>query len=113
MASIAGITNVGAKASFVFDSMIGLFSSSRTEVITTTIIEPINGFPGYYEHQITKSKTQTLAMFLMPGMRFQSGEKMAFQVSLAGVTLFRLKGYADLDETVAIPIPMCTWFFRF
>lgn len=113
MASIAGITSVGAKASFVFDSMIGLFNSSRTEVITTTITEPINGYPGYYSHQITKSNTQTLAMFLMPGMRFQAKEKMAFQVSLAGLTLFRLKGYSDLNKSMAIPIPMCTWFFRF
>lgn len=118
--SIAGITPVGAKASFVFDSMFGLFTSDRMETMTTTLTEPYNNpnppyesIPGYYLHQVTEVKTQSFAMFLMPGMRFQTKENSAFQVSLAGVAIFRLKGFADTQKTNSFPIPMCTWFFRF
>ncbi|MBK6527824.1 MAG: hypothetical protein IPG07_21115 [Crocinitomicaceae bacterium] len=118
--SIAGITAVGAKASFVFDSMFGLFTSDRMETSTTTITEPYynpnppyDSTPGYYMHQVTEVNTQSIAMFLMPGMRFQTKENSAFQVSLAGVAIFRLKGFADTQKTNSFPIPMCTWFFRF
>lgn len=118
--SIACITPVGAKASFVFDSMFGLFSTTRTQIVSTTITEPYynpnppyDSTPGYYMHVVSEVTAQSIAMFLMPGMRFQTKENHAFQVSLAGVAVFRLKGYPDLDQTLSFPVPMCTWFFRF
>lgn len=118
--SIAGITPVGAKASFVFDSMFGLFTSDRMETITTTLTEPstnpnppFESIPGYYLHQVSEVKTQSIAMFLMPGMRFQTKENTAFQVSLAGVAIFKLRGFTDSQKTNSFPIPMCTWFFKF
>ncbi len=120
LCSIAGIAPVGAKASFVFDSMFGLFSSVRMQTTTTTLIEPYynpnppyDSTPGYYMHEVAEVKTQAIAMFLMPGMRFQTKENMAFQVSLAGVAIFKIKGYADSQKTNSFPVPMCTWFFRF
>jgi len=126
--SIAGITPVGAKASLVFDSMFGLFSSSRYNRITTTeLVAPVDGYydpnppysyiqgtPGTYSHAIEKVPTSQLALFIMPGMRFQTKEKRAFQISLAGVAVFRQKGYEDFaDKSFSFPIPMCSWFFKF
>ena len=114
--SIAGIAKAGAKASFVFDSMVGLFSKpSFTDQVTT--ITPQGGYPDYtpgvYRHTITYSKKTTVALFIMPGMRFQSTDSRAFQVSLAGVSLFRGAGYAGYNNNVSFPFPMCTWFFKF
>lgn len=80
--SIAGITKVGLKASFIFDSMIGVIHNNSSENV--------------------------VAMFLMPGMRFQTNDKKAFQVSLAGVTVITPK-----DGAYAFPVPMCTWFYKF
>jgi hypothetical protein len=113
MFSLGAISRVGAKASFVFDSMIGFFTHNYYERNTTTLREPVyNNFTGFYEsglyeHQIVKNTSKSAAFFLMPGMRFQKDERRAFQVSLAGVVL------SDGGETFSFPIPFCTWFYRF
>lgn len=123
--SIAGIAPVGAKASFVFDSMFGIFSSIRNNREYSTVVEPAGGYydpnppyeyipstPGEYEVVVSDVKTTQLALFVMPGMRFQTRENRAFQVSLAGVSLFRVKGFG-YDSVESLPLPMCTWFFKF
>ena len=112
MLSVGAITRVGAKASFVFDSMVGFFNHDYHELQTTTIFDSYyDSFgqwqPGLYQHEIVKKSSKSTAFFLMPGMRFQKDERRAFQVSLAGVVL------SDGGETVSIPIPFCTWFYRF
>ncbi|MBI3136639.1 MAG: hypothetical protein HYZ14_18330 [Bacteroidetes bacterium] len=118
--SVAGIITAGAKASFVFDSMLGIFSADRNTITTTTLTEPYYNpnppydyTPGLYQHVVADQKTGTAALFLMPGMRFQTKENRAFQISLAGVALFRYKGYSGPDKNTSFPVPMCTWFFRF
>jgi hypothetical protein len=122
--SVAGITKVGARASFIFDSMIGVFTTpdQNVEVTTTTITAPTSGYydpnppyqyisgtPGWYQHNVTvsDSKNQTVALFIMPGMRFQKTDKSAFQFNLAGVSLFRN------GDNFNFPIPMCSWFIKF
>lgn len=117
--SVAGIAQVGAKASFVFDSMIGVFKDSPVQVATTTITEPYyNTNPpyeyvlGYYRHDVAEVDRITTALFFMPGMRFQKNEKQAFQISLTGVTVFKGKGYASKGN-YSFPIPMCSWYFKF
>lgn len=117
--SVAGIAAVGAKASFVFDSMIGTFFSYKNTIQTTELVPayynpnpPYDYVPGSYQHTITNQKTVATALFLMPGMRFQTKENHAFQFSLAGVAFFRQKGYTG-DQTTSFPVPMCTWFFKF
>lgn len=114
MLSIGAITRVGAKASFVFDSMVGFFNhkygATSDRVITEPVINPITGLEvsrGTYEHKIEFKTTQSTALFLMPGMRFQKDERRAFQVSLAGVVVF------DKGETISFPVPFCTWFYKF
>lgn len=100
--SLAGICKVGAKASFIFDSMIGYLSHESTNYAYT--YNNIN-----YTNITTVSKTQnkSTALFVMPGMRFQSTDRKAFQVSLAGVSVFSKTG------TSSFPFPMCTWFYKF
>lgn len=104
--SIGGITKVGVKASFIFDSMIGIFSSHRTQTETT--------FVGNLNKQVISTvPTQSVAMFLMPGMRFQTTDNKAFQISLAGVSIIHIKGSEDSQKSHTSPIPMCTWFYKF
>ena len=96
--SIAGITKVGAKASFIFDSMFG-FISSRTK--TYSLIYPYTN--------TSYTTNSSFGFCLMPGMRFQTKENSAFQVSLAGVSIYDYQS----KTAVTFPMPMCTWFFRF
>ena len=112
MLSLGAITRVGAKASFVFDSMIGFFNRDYHELQTTTIQDAYYDDSGQWQsgliqHEIVKKSSKSTAFFLMPGMRFQKDERRAFQVSLAGVVL------SDGGETISFPIPFCTWFYRF
>jgi len=115
--SIAGIAKVGNRASFVFDSMIGFFSNEYYNTVTTEITAPYydpNTFEymdGYYQHVITKNTSVKTALFIMPGMRFQSTDNTAFQVSLAGVSVFRKT--QNGPNNYSFPFPMLSWFFKF
>lgn len=120
--SLAGIVKVGAKASFIFDSMFGALSRTATKNdmgATNTIIEatPPDFNNGLYQQTvgITKvSSSNLFALFIMPGMRFQTKENRAFQVSLAGVTVFGQEiQNATGQNSISFPIPMCSWFFKF
>ena len=95
--SIAGITKVGAKASFIFDSMFG-FITTRT----LNYSQILYSYPTY-------QTTNSFGFCLMPGMRFQTRENSAFQVSLAGVSIYDYQS----KSSVTFPLPMCTWFFKF
>ena len=104
--SIAGITKVGVKASFIFDSMIGVLDYNDSY----SSYNPIDNTSTYIY-----TPARSIAMFLMPAMRFQSTENRAFQISLAGVSVFRIKGGAIGSDgsPTTFPFPMCTWFYKF
>jgi len=110
MFSVGGIARIGAKASFVFDSMLGFFQHEYYSEETTTLMpdqyEPFF-IPGLYSHQISKKTSDSSVLFVMPGMRFQRDERKAFQFSLAGIMV------TDGGESVSAPFPLCTWFYRF
>ncbi len=99
--SIAGITKVGAKASFIFDSMFG-FIGTKSLSTEYSLIYPYQTITSY-------QTTNSFAFCLMPGMRFQTNENSAFQVSLAGVSIYDYQA----KTAVTFPLPMCTWFFKF
>lgn len=101
--SVAGIYKVGAKASLVLDAMLGMFSQD----------EVVQSFSGGNVIN-TKESNQYSALFVMPGMRFQTSDRKAFQVSLAGVTMSRKTNdrYTSNDP-VSFPLPMVTWFRNF
>ncbi len=100
MFSIGGIARIGAKASFVFDSMLGFFEHEVGELQSTVVT-------GGYQHEVVMKTNNSSALFVMPGVRFQRDERKAFQFSLAGVVI------NDGDGDVSAPFPMCSWFFRF
>lgn len=111
--SVAGIVKVGAKASFVFDSMLGVTNTMQSNVTTLTIRESAydenyNYIPGEYRHTVVNKKSNMIALFIMPGMRFQTKNKTAFQISLTGVSAYSKKiGWRST------PLPMVTWFYSF
>lgn len=113
MFSVAGFVRIGKKASFVFDSMLGVFNR----------FIPTNRFENYYDPNFSSSfpagirinriaeKRETIAFFLMPGMRVNRTENSAFQFSLAGVSVKQtIDGQAD---AFSFPMPLCSWFYTF
>ncbi len=111
MFSIAGIIKVGAKASFVFDSMLGIFSTESNESTYTIVQEgdytknPI--VPQITHLEVTRKRIPTSLLFIMPGMRFQATDKKAFQFNLAGVSV-RMR-----SNSFSFPLPMLSWFYGF
>lgn len=116
MFSIGGYHKVSKRASFIFDSMIGILKPSLEENITTTEVSapvgsPWDSFyiPGVYDHRVTHSKGGSTVMFyFMPGMRFQKTENRAFQFNLAGVTVIESNG-----DIFSFPVPTLGWYFKF
>lgn len=107
--SIAGITKIGKKASFFFDSMIFYYRQDKT-------VYDQEYFYGSPNSIVVTSNTYTqngLAMYLMPGMRLQTRANTAFQLALAGVTLIEDINDAEKRNIMTIPIPTCSWFFKF
>jgi hypothetical protein len=84
--SIAGIAKIGKKTSLFFDSMFSYNKRTATND----------------DELVTKNYT----LVLMPGVRFQSTDKKAFQISLAGV--IRYRG----DNFSSFPVPMCSWLYK-
>jgi len=110
MFSLGGIARIGAKASFVFDSMLGFFEHTYYDEETITLVPEIS-YPtfilGLYSHRIAQKSSNSSVLFIMPGMRFQRDERKAFQFNLAGIMI------SDSGESISAPFPMCTWFYRF
>ncbi len=113
MFSLAGVAKVGAKASFVFDSMGFVFSfeeSDQNYVETSpSYYDEISGtyVNAQYTITVTKKISQYLGLMLMPGFRFQKNQNQAFQVSLSGVSII------GSGDDFSFPMPMCSWFYRF
>lgn len=107
--SIAGVSKIGKRASFFFDSMVFLYSNGnpyqRTE---STHQDPLTGQTIYTKvEEIENENSSGVVIIAMPGMRFQQKENRAFQFVLAGYT--RIAN----NKVLAIPVPMCSWFFKF
>lgn len=103
--SIAGLTPVGRKASFIFDSMIAF---TQTRVYKTVYDYPNPDI-------VLFEDGNKVSALLMPAMRFQNKENMAFQVSLSGVIEYSDVGFrfGDSATSRSFPMPMCSWLFKF
>jgi len=104
--SLAGIFQITSRASFFFDSMLA-FGSRETQSTNTT---STGGFDSPYVLTITEGPQYTeefVALYMMPGMRFQKNENRAFQIAIAGVSAWQ-----D-GEKYTFPLPMVSWFFKF
>lgn len=103
--SFAGIVKVGSKASFVFDSMIN-FVSVRTTLVNATS----TGFGTRYS--VIDGVDRSAVLILMPGMRFQTRENSAFQISLN--TIKYISHTSDSEsENQSFPLPSVSWFYKF
>lgn len=88
MTSIAGMFRVGPKSSFIFDSMFRYPDANfRTK--------------DYSKH--------SNFIFVSPGMRWQTSEKFAWQLSMAGMS-FQPKDDAD---RISFPAPFISLFWKF
>jgi hypothetical protein len=101
--SVAGIFQLTSKASIFFDSMFGSINSSTSSVYDSAY-DPVTGF---YTITETVSENRGAFIYFMPGMRFQQTERKAFQIALAGVSVWQ-----DGDN-FTFPLPLISWFFKF
>ena len=108
--SIAGIKKIGKRASFFFDSMIFFGKSTKTNY-SSYVYNPITG--GYDYVGTTVIDYRNTIAFFMPGMRFQSGPKTAFQFALAGVIYSEKNTKTNFRDVMSFPLPQCSWFFKF
>ena len=110
--SVAGIFQLTNKASLFFDSMLALGKSNQNQVTYSggPDYDPVTGqyLPSPYIITVTEPKQiSTVALYIMPGMRFQKNENRAFQIALAGVSVW------DNGDTYTFPLPTMSWFFKF
>lgn len=103
--SFAGIVRVGPKASFVFDSMFN-FMSVRTTMVSTNDI----GLATRYS--VVEGVDRSTVLILMPGMRFQTRENSAFQISLNTIKYISHTSDAEIDNQ-SFPLPSVSWFYKF
>ena len=109
--SVGGLTPVGKKGSFIFDSMI-MLTEHKNYFRTQTVTDPMTSG----EEIVLSNSGNKLTILLMPGMRFQNTENRAFQIALAGVMEFSSNGFSYTDPIKkfrSIPVPMLSWFFKF
>lgn len=107
---LAGIARVGAKTSFVFDSMVFLYENDLYNADYVEVLPPDYSidppFYGEYQYIVTKKSVKSLGVLLMPGLRFQTTERKAFQVTMSGVSI-------NQGERVrSFPVPMLSWFYK-
>ena len=110
MFSVAGFIRIGKRASFVFDSMLGIFKRDMPSNNFQTLYDP-NAFVTSTRITRVTEKRETVAFFLMPGMRINRTDNSAFQFSLAGVSVRQeINGVAD---AYSFPMPLLSWFYTF
>jgi hypothetical protein len=117
--SVAGIFQITSRVSIFFDSMFGIntskfTASNRSGGIDVVYENEDNGY-GYGNvvdvtstpptNSVTNSNQ--FAVYVMPGMRFQKNDNRAFQIAIAGVSVWQ-----DGD-TYTFPLPMVSWLFKF
>lgn len=110
MFSVAGFMRIGKRASFVFDSMLGVF---KRDIPQNNIQRFYNANTSLLDTRVTRvlQERETIAFFLMPGMRINRTENSAFQFSLAGVSVRQeINGVAD---AYSFPMPLLSWFYTF
>jgi len=112
--SVAGIFQLTNKASIFFDSMLAFGKSNRSQVTYSGgqyNYDPISGEPlppSNYVVTVTEpGQFSAVALYVMPGMRFQKNENRAFQIAVAGVSVWENGG------SFTFPLPLISWFIKF
>lgn len=109
--SIAGFFKVGERASIVFDTMYGMISREERQstytLISNSYFENNIYYPEHFTYNVISVERVYHFFMLMPGMRFQTNDKSAFQISLAGVSI------NGGPNPVSFPFPMLSFFSQF
>ena len=104
--SVAGIFQITSSASIFFDSMFAFGEVERSDIDRN--YEGGNNSPLIISVTENQLVSETFAaLYLMPGMRFQKNENRAFQIAVAGVSVW------DSGDNITFPLPLISWFFKF
>ena len=112
--SIAGIRQLTNRASLFFDSMLAYGVSNFTSrnyveggaEFTYDDNGNVTGVTSSPE-VIQVTTRSPVALYFMPGMRFQKNDRRAFQIAIAGVSVW------ENGNNYTFPLPMVSWFFKF
>ncbi len=97
--SIAGMTKISKKISFIFDSFI-MVPKSVEDTYTTTQYDPVT--QTYLNIEQTYMRNLTDVIVLTPGIRWHQSEGKAFQFGFTGLIVD--------GEIIPFPIPTVQWF---
>ena len=104
--SVAGIFQITSSASIFFDSMFAFGEVERSDIDRN--YEGGDNSPFIISVTENQLVSETFAaLYLMPGMRFQKNENRAFQIAVAGVSVW------DSGDNITFPLPLISWFFKF
>ena len=132
--SLAGITPVGKKASFIFDALAVINRQEGVQYSDYDInlsydstvytypdpnsnsnedewVYPANQNYTIQKGSIVKRGAHNITLILMPSMRFNQSYNQAFQISISGVINFS-KDYFGSD-IFSFPAPMISWLRKF
>ncbi|MDG2370889.1 MAG: hypothetical protein P8M12_09615 [Flavobacteriales bacterium] len=111
---IGGITPIGKKASFIFDSMIILDKKEKVEYSPYEINVDYDNGNSIVNETYTIGKGEVVekgfntTIIFMPSMRFNKSYDKAFQIALAGVI-----NIDDSGDATSFPAPMVSWLRKF
>lgn len=105
--SLAGIFRVGSRASIVFDSMLFPLMYDRTGAEEVIKVDEF-GMEIYTYETGYIGRERMIVLVMMPGMRFQTADRSAFQVTFGGL----LARFEDPELDGSSPLPMLTWFYK-
>jgi hypothetical protein len=111
---VSGIFPLGEKASFVFESMLGLFVTRREYIedalYSNSTFNPSTGnFTNYYNVNVSTRDYGMTMIYVSPGVRFQSKQDFAWQLSLASTSFTSEVN----NKTQAFPVPTFSLFKKF
>lgn len=111
---MGGITPIGKKASFIFDSMIILDKKEKVEYSPYEINVDYDNGNSIVNETYTIGKGEVVekgfntTIIFMPSMRFNKSYDKAFQIALAGVI-----NIDDSGDATSFPAPMVSWLRKF
>ena len=132
--SLAGITPVGKKASFIFDALAVInrqeavqysdyhinlsydstvysYPNNNTSIPSNEEVFSVSQNYTIQKGNIVKRGNHDVYLILMPSMRFNQSYNQAFQISISGVINFT-KDYFGSD-IFSFPAPMISWLRKF
>jgi hypothetical protein len=102
LVSFSAMTKIGRKISLVFDSFIVMPGQMETRTGYQYVYDPVTST--YQYQQYTYQQRKPGVTLLLPGLRWQTRSKSAFQFGFGGIRYD--------NEFVPAPIPMVQWYTK-